>query len=147
MKNRNVQIISLGLLLIPLAIVSVWAQPVTSQTRARWEKLVHEDEKVLIQETTQELAKNPKNAIALRMRSSVYYVTNEPEKGKADAMAALALLNSPANAGEFEAKCYAERRLEKYDQALLNCEKAIALDPKFAWAYYNRGTANEGKKN
>src|SRR6185436_15381936 len=80
------------------------------------------------------------------MRSSAYYRNNEPDKGKSDAAAALALLINPANAEEFEARCYAERRLEKYDEALLDCTKAIELDPKFAWAYYNRGNANEGKK-
>src|SRR5688572_14249139 len=123
--------------------ISVSAQSSSQQTRNRWEKLVYEDAKALIQETTLELEKNPQNAIALRMRSSAFYRNSEPEKGKADAVAALALLKNPANAGEFEAKCYAERRLEKYDEALLNCTKAIELDSKYAWAYYNRANANE----
>ena len=126
--------------------ISVSAQSSGQQARNRWEKLVYEDAKALIQETTLELAKNPQNAVALRMRSSAFYRNNEPEKGKADAVAALALLKNPANAEEFEAKCYAERRLEKYDEALLSCTKAIELDSKFAWAYYNRGSVNEGKK-
>ena len=126
--------------------ISVFSQSDPSQTRARWERLVYEDVKTLLQETSAEITKNPQNAVALRMRSSAYYRNSEAEKGKTDAVAALALLKSPVKAEEFEAKCYAERRMEKYDEALLDCTKAIELDPKFAWAYYNRGRAYEGKK-
>lgn len=122
------------------------AQPGTHQTRIRWENLVYEDAKALIQETTVELAKNPRNAVALRMRSSAFYRNREAEKGKADAAAALALLSKPANAEEFEARCYANRRMEKHDEAILDCTKAIQLDPNFVWAYYNRGNAFAGKK-
>ena len=49
--------------------ISISAQSDNQQTRTRWEKLVYEDTKALIQETTVELAKNPQNAVALRMRS------------------------------------------------------------------------------
>jgi len=126
--------------------ILVSAQTSKQQTRSRWEKLVYEDAKALIDETTMELAKTPQNAVALRMRSSAFYRNGEREKGKADAVAALAVLKNPAVAEDFEAKCYAERRLEKYDEAILSCTRAIELDPKFAWAYYNRANANEGKK-
>lgn len=150
MVSKNMQLGLSCLFVIATFIVqtniSVSAQSSGQQTRSRWEKLVYEDAKALIQETTLELAKNPQNAVALRMRSSAFYRNKESEKGKADAVAALALLKSPADAEEFEAKCYAERRLEKYDDALLDCTKAIELDSKYAWAYYNRGSVNEGKK-
>lgn len=132
--------------LTSFSITTVWTQSSTEATRIRWEKLMYEDTKALIQETTLELAKNPQNALALRMRSSAFYREGEPEKGKADAVAVLALLKNPTNAEEFEAKCYTERRLEKYDEAILDCTRAIELDPKFAWAYYNRASANAGKK-
>jgi len=111
-------IVAAGLVL-PTSI-RVSAQSSKQQTRSRWEKLVYEDAKALIDETTRELEKNPQNALALRMRSSAYYRSNEPEKGKADAVAAFALLKTPVDAGDFEAKCYAERRLEKYDDAILS---------------------------
>ncbi len=150
MVSKNIQLGLSCLFVVATFIVqtntSVSAQSSGQQTRNRWEKLVYEDAKALIQETTLELAKNPQNAVALRMRSSAFYRNKESEKGKADAVAALALLKSPADAEEFEAKCYAERRLEKYDEALLSCTKAIELDSKYAWAYYNRGSVNEGKK-
>ena len=126
--------------------ISVFSQSLPTQSRACWEKLMYEDVGTVIKETSAELVKDPGNATALRMRSSAFYRMGDPVKGKADAVAALALLTSPAKAEEFEAKCYAERRLEKDDEALLDCTKAIELDPKFAWAYYNRGKAHEFKK-
>src|SRR5688572_17485893 len=70
----------------------VAAQSNAGQTRIRWEKLLYEDAAAVIRETTAELAKNPANAIALRMRSSAHYRNIEPDKGKADAVAAFALL-------------------------------------------------------
>jgi hypothetical protein len=124
MPKRSLSLLVASLFLLQ-ASITVLSQSITRETRIRWEKLVYEDAKALIQETTQELAKNPKNGSALRMRSSGFYINSDPEKGKADAVAALALLNSPTNAEEFEAKCYAERRLEKYDEALSDCTKAI----------------------
>lgn len=79
------------------------------------------------------------------MRSSAYYRNGEPEKGKADAIAALVLLNAATSAERFEANCYAERRLEKNDDALLDCTKAIELDPKWVWTYRVRAEAYEGR--
>ena len=107
---------------------------------------MYEDVGTVIKETSAELVKDPGNAIALRMRSSAFYRMGDTEKGKADAVAAFALLKAPATAEEFEAKCYAERRSEKYDEAIANCTKAIELDPKYAWAYYNRAGAHAGKR-
>src|SRR5688572_26124870 len=97
--------------------VALLAQSGLNPVRVRWEKLMYEDVKAVIRETTDELAKNL-NPLALRMRSSAYYRNFEPEKGKADAAAALVLLKSPATAEEFEAKCYSERRAEKYSEAI-----------------------------
>src|SRR5687767_5342091 len=97
------------------------AQSNVRQIQARWERLVYEDTGALIRETSAEIAKNPQHALAMRMRSSGYYRNGEAEKGKVDAIAALALLKDPARAEEFEAKCYAERRLEKYDEAIVSC--------------------------
>jgi tetratricopeptide (TPR) repeat protein len=123
------------------------AQSVQTSTRVRWERLVYEDVKATIQETTAELAKNPGNVIALRMRSSAYARNFEPDKSKADATAVFGLLPSPKTAEEFEAKCYSERRLEKNDEAIVSCTRAIELDPRYGWAYYNRASVKEALKD
>jgi tetratricopeptide (TPR) repeat protein len=33
--------------------------------------------------------------------------------------------------------------LEKYDEAVQDCDAAISKDPEYAYAYYNRGIAKE----
>jgi hypothetical protein len=66
------------------ACVVVYGQSTVAGNRVRWEKLVYEDPKTAIQETTAELARNANNAIALRMRSSAYYRNFEPEKAGND---------------------------------------------------------------
>src|SRR5437868_1852406 len=150
MVNKDMQVgwrtLFVAVCFVLNASISLSAQVNIREMRARWEKLMYEDAKALIQETTTAIAKDPKNAVALRMRSSAFYRDIQPEKGKADAAAAFALLQAPGSPEEYEAKCYAERRLEKFDEAIASCSKAIELDQKFAWAYYNRGNAAEGKK-
>jgi hypothetical protein len=66
------------------ACVVVYGQSTVAGNRVRWEKLVYEDPKTAIQETTAELARNANNAIALRMRSSAYYRNFEPEKARGE---------------------------------------------------------------
>jgi tetratricopeptide (TPR) repeat protein len=42
-------------------------------------------------------------------------------------------------------RCAAYADKHSYDEAIIDCDKAIELDPKYAGAYYNRGVAN-GRK-
>src|SRR5688500_15829687 len=119
-----------GVFSLSIASVPTSAQEVSRQSRSRWEKLMYQDTKALIQETSVEIAKNAQNAISLRMLTSAYYRNSEAENGKSDAAAAHSLLQDPATAEEFQARCYAERRIEKYNKAITYCTKAITHEPK-----------------
>lgn len=101
----------------------------------------------VVQESTAELVKNPRNALALRARSGAYYIINEPDQGKRDAEEVERLLASAGNAQEYEARCYARWRLGKPEPAVSDCTRAIELDPKFVWSYHNRGNAYNDKRD
>ena len=67
--GRGYLLLVLGLL-IHQASITARSQSTNALSSKRWEKLIYEDPKAVIQETTAELGKNPNNLTALRMRSS-----------------------------------------------------------------------------
>ncbi len=130
-------------------IENVKAVPLTSsELVTRWKDLYYrrDQAEAVILETTAELSLNPKNAMALRMRAPAYHANGDFEKVRLDSKAILEILKEPTNSGEFEARCYAERRLEKFDEAVLDCTKAISLDRNSSWAYYSRGSVYLDKR-
>src|SRR5437870_2686638 len=67
---------------------------------------------VVVRETSAELARNPRNALALRARSDAYYLSNETDQGKRDAEEVERLLANAGSAEEYEARSE-ERRVGK----------------------------------
>lgn len=121
----------------------------SASLRRRWEEMLKnsENRKMIIEETTAEIKRNPNNSSALRIRSYAYFINEEDERGKSDAEVALHLLKNPLTAEDYETRCHSYRRLEKYDEAIADCTRAIKLNPKFVWAYYNRGSVYGVKKD
>jgi len=108
----------------------------------RWlDSLSGADNRALLRELDAELARNPANALALRVRSSAFYLDGDAERGRRDVEAAVRLLASPRTAEEYEARCYANWRLAKADEAVGDCGRAVELDPRFKWAYMYRGNS------
>jgi tetratricopeptide (TPR) repeat protein len=117
---------------------------------SRWDKMLNfSQEDIIISETTAELSKNPDNVIALRMRSNAYYAKNKnsDEAGKADAEAVLRLIKNPKSAEEYESICHSYRRLEKTEEGITACTKAIELNANFYSAFRNRGNLYLNKEN
>lgn len=112
----------------------------TQNAREHWAKALENagGEDIVISQTTLALKKNPKDFIALRMRSQAYFAKKEDEKGKSDAETLVQFLPNPNTPEEFEARCYAYRRLSKPDEALSDCNKSVELNPNYFWAYYTR---------
>lgn len=94
----------------------------------------------VITETSLALKRDPRNAIALRMRSNAYYSTSQNEKGKVDAEAAVKLLSQPSTPEEYESRCYCNRRINKVVQAVADCTIAIRLKSDFSKAYLTRAS-------
>jgi lipoprotein NlpI len=44
-------------------------------------------------------------------------------------------------------RCWAKVKLRRFDDALMNCNEALRLDPDFVGAYSNRASAHRGKGN
>lgn len=101
----------------------------------------------VIDETSALLQTSPSNAFALRARASAYYLSSQLEKGKHDAEDVARLLSTASSADEYEARCYAKLRLEKLDEALADCNRAIDLDPSNAPAWLTRGALYSTKKD
>jgi tetratricopeptide (TPR) repeat protein len=116
--------------------------------RRRWEVMLKNSENhmTVIQETTAEIKLNPKNVLALRMRSLAYYINEDGEQGKSDAETMLRLLTSPKTAEEYETQCYSYYRIEKYDEAIAACNRAIKINPQYVLAYHNRGNVYFAQK-
>jgi tetratricopeptide (TPR) repeat protein len=108
---------------------------------SRWASMLEgvSREDLVIAQTTAALRSNPRNAIALRMRSGAYYSKFEWEKAKADAEAVVRILTAPKTAEEFEARCQSYRRLNRRDEALADCARAIEINPKFLKARVTKG--------
>ncbi|MEK6301445.1 MAG: serine/threonine-protein kinase [Acidobacteriota bacterium] len=101
----------------------------------------------VISQTGAELAKDPLNALAMRARCSAHYVNHEDDVAKRDAEWLEAHLSSPSTAEEYEARCFARRQLEKLDDAISDCSRAIELDPQYAFARFTRGAVYYKKRN
>ena len=143
----------LVVLLIPVLGVGIWLLTTLLKgggPEKRWLSMLARGQvnaTTVVQESTAELAKNPRNALALRARSGAYYIINESDQGKRDAEEVERLLASAVSAEEYEARCYARWRLGRPDPAVSDCTRAIELDPKFVWPYHNRGNAYNDKQD
>jgi len=109
----------------------------------RWLGMLNHSERVgqVLKETGAALAANPRDAFALRARSAAYDMDLNTVREKQDARQIEQVLANPTRAEEFEARCYARLDLEKLDDALGDCTRALGLDPQYAWAWYTRGGA------
>jgi Flp pilus assembly protein TadD len=107
----------------------------------RWLGMLSRSDQVkqVLKETSAALAADPGDAFALRARSAAYDLSLNVARGKQDAAQAERLLANPARAEEFEARCYSRLDLEKLDDALGDCARAVGLDPQYAWAWCTRG--------
>jgi len=115
----------------------------------RWLRMLGRSDEVaaVVQETSAVLARDPADTLALRARGDAYYQTHEEDKGKLDAAEVERLLASPSTADEFEARCYARMRLQKYDQAVADCARAIEADPQYARPRFTRAAVYYFKKD
>jgi tetratricopeptide (TPR) repeat protein len=125
--------------------------PHTDEAKAlipnRWDSLLYSSSMTsVIDEASRKLLKDPADPLALRARSSAYCRDAQEGKCKADAEALLKLLTNPTTSAEFEARCYAEFRLSKLDEALVSCTRSIELDPKNYKALSDRASVYAGKE-
>lgn len=115
-------------------VVSAQAQTASSTSQyERWgEMLRRENHQTVITETTAELARNPNNALALRMRAQAYANVEQVELALQDRDAIAPLVANPVTAEEYEALCYAYRSSDKHSkqEAIAFCNKAIELNPR-----------------
>ena len=115
---------------------------------AEWALMLEQDEyEKIINEATVEIERNPKNVIAYRMRATAFYNLEKTEPARMDIRQVLNLSANPATAEEYESRCYALKVINKPDDALENCNKAIELDSQLALAYNIIGTIYHQKQN
>lgn len=121
---------------------------IDSKTKwAEWALMLENNEyEKIISETTKEIERNPANSIAHRMRATAYYNLEKKEEAREDIREILQLTSTPVIAEEYEARCYALMVLNKSDEALQNCTKAIELDSDLSLAYNVRGTIYHQKQ-
>lgn len=122
--------------------------PVENKTKwAEWAGMLETDEfDKIIKETTKEIEGDPNNPIAYRMRATAYYNLSQDEPARMDIREVLRLTEMPVAAEEYEARCYALKILNKSDEALKNCTKAIEMDSDLSLAYNVRGTIYQQKQ-
>ncbi len=114
---------------------------------AEWALMLENDEyEKIVRETTAEIERNPTNFIAYRMRATAYDNLGNSEAARMDTREVLRLSTNPTTAEEYESRCYSLRIINKPDEALTNCTKAIELDSQLALAYNIRGTIYHQKQ-
>ena len=114
---------------------------------AEWALMLENDEyEKIVRETTAEIERNPTNIIAYRMRATAYDNLEKPEPARMDIREVLRLSTNPTTAEEYESRCYSLRVINKPDEALATCTKAIELDSQLALAYNIRGTIYHQKQ-
>jgi tetratricopeptide (TPR) repeat protein len=123
-----------------------------STKAAKWREIIlrsdsQVDYQIVIKETTAELNKSPKNAIALRFRADALATTNQTQLADLDVQDILQILTVPKTAEEYEARCFAIIYQSEPADALADCTRAIELAPRDSLAYYSRGRAYAYKKN
>ena len=90
-----------------------------------------------IADYTEAIRLDPKNAAAHAARGVAYRMEAESDKAIADYIEVI----NPQ-----DAEAYAMRGEQgDFDKAIADCTEAIRLDPKWAEAYYDRGSAYEKK--
>ncbi len=114
---------------------------------AEWALLLEVDEyEKIVSETTAELARNPESVVSYRMRATAYQGLSDNESARLDVREVVRLTVEPATAEQSECRCYALKILNKPNEALASCSKAIELDPQMALAYNIRGTVYHQKR-
>jgi len=100
----------------------------------------------VIAETSAEIAKDPKNAVAFRMRSSGYARSRKADLARSDAEEIVRILQTASTAEDYDALCYANNYVGKPENGIDNCTAAIKIDNGMEWAYVNRGRAYLAKE-
>jgi hypothetical protein len=114
---------------------------------AEWAKMIENDEyDKVIESTSAEIARDPNNVIAYRMRAMAYFNEDKYDEANLDIRETYRLSTNPVTAEEWEAACYALGRLNKLEDALTKCSKAIEIDPDLSFAYNVRGSLYFQKK-
>jgi tetratricopeptide (TPR) repeat protein len=72
-------------------------------------------------------------------RAGVLAALGDPEAAIADYGQALRLLPRPATAGVYHLRAGLLANQRRFDDALVDCNKALALDPRFCMAFVTRG--------
>ncbi|WGV27163.1 serine/threonine-protein kinase [Halotia branconii] len=96
--------------------------------------------KQAVDNLTQVIKLEPKNALAYNRRGDAFYRLGDYQKSQADSSQAI-LLN-PQDANAYYDRGFSAYELGKYQEAIADCTQAIKLDSKNAYAYYGRGLAN-----
>ena len=118
------------------------------ELRLRWQELLEQDDDdPVIRETTGALISSPSNVVAFRMRAQAYFHQEKFHLMRADVNSVIKLLEDPKSSEDFEALCYANWRLSKFDDALAGCNRAVEMSPKNVWALHYRGNVRSGKKD
>ncbi len=96
--------------------------------------------KQAVDNLTQVIKLEPKNALAYNRRGDAFYRLGDYQKSQADSSQAIAL--NPQDANAYYDRGFSAYELGKYKEAIADCTQAIKLDSKNAYAYYGRGLAN-----
>ncbi|BAY78480.1 TPR repeat-containing serine/threonine protein kinase [Nostoc linckia NIES-25] len=92
-----------------------------------------------VQDFSQLIELEPKNALAYNKRGDAYYRLGDYEQAQADSSQAI-LLN-PEDANAYYDRGFALYELGKYKEAIADYTQAIKLNSQDAYAYYGRGLA------
>ncbi len=109
----------------------------------RWVSMLYQVKyQELISEIDLELRANPSNALALRMKASALTFF-APKTGilKIDSREIIHILENPSNSEEYESRCFAQIQIGDNYAAVVDCRKALELNPKLGLAFLNLGIA------
>jgi tetratricopeptide (TPR) repeat protein len=110
-----------------------------SKPEAAQEVIEQEDERGTINDFTQEIALNPKNAEAYNDRAEAYRNSRQYRNAIADLDRAISL--NPNFGEAYYNRANAYLNLQKYQEAIADLNQVISFNPDYANGYNNRGVA------
>ncbi|MEA5502496.1 tetratricopeptide repeat protein [Halotia wernerae UHCC 0503] len=96
--------------------------------------------KEAVDNLTQVIKLEPKNALAYNRRGDAFYRLGNYQKSQADSSQAIIL--NPQDANAYYDRGFSAYELGKYKEAIADYTQAIKLDSQNAYVYYGRGLAN-----